>query len=246
MAVRGLVCFDMDRVLVDHTSTWQWVYDKLGISNEESFALYNEGKLNEWEWIILDLALIRGGIDEELTDAHLRGWLADCPLMRGWNECISGLLDDGHEVAIISGGMQHTARVIASHFPTQNKWRRRWGGIDRHTSDKRMGGMDSRLHLFCNGWLCNSDGSVPDKGRYQVQMHAKGNIVSMLQRRLAIPRSASAGVGDSAGDIDMFDHSGFSITFNPWDEVPGRHSDIIIEEKDLSLVLAALRRYFRE
>ena len=29
----------MDRVLVDHMSTWQYVYDRLKISNEEAFNL---------------------------------------------------------------------------------------------------------------------------------------------------------------------------------------------------------------
>ena len=28
-----MACLDIDRVLVDHLSTWQYVYDKLGISN---------------------------------------------------------------------------------------------------------------------------------------------------------------------------------------------------------------------
>ena len=42
-----LVCFDMDRVLVDHLSTWQYVYDQMGINNDEAFDLYNQGKLDE-------------------------------------------------------------------------------------------------------------------------------------------------------------------------------------------------------
>lgn len=41
--MKHLICFDMDRVLVDHLSTWQYVYDKLGISNKEAFDLYNQG-----------------------------------------------------------------------------------------------------------------------------------------------------------------------------------------------------------
>ena len=45
--MKYLVCFDMDRVLVDHMSTWQYVYDKLEISNHEAFELYNQGKLDE-------------------------------------------------------------------------------------------------------------------------------------------------------------------------------------------------------
>ena len=56
--MRGLVCLDMDRVLVDHLSTWQFVYDCLGINNDESFSLYNQGLLDEWDWIKLDLSLI--------------------------------------------------------------------------------------------------------------------------------------------------------------------------------------------
>ena len=50
-----LVCLDMDRVLVDHLSTWQYVYDKLGISNDESFSLYNQGLLTNGiglNWIL--------------------------------------------------------------------------------------------------------------------------------------------------------------------------------------------------
>lgn len=242
---KGLVCFDMDRVLVDHMSTWQWVYDKLDISNEEAFNLYNEGKLNEWDWIILDLELIRTAVGGVLKDEDLRNWLRDCPLMKGWNECIQGLLDDGHEVAIISGGMQQVARMIASNFPSANDWQRRWGGVDRHTAAK-MAGKDTRLHVFCNGWVSQSNGIVPQTGRYQVQMHGKGSIVKMLQRRLGISKKMTASVGDSAGDIDMFHKSGFSITFNPWDERPGQHSSAIIEERDLNLVLGSIRNYFTE
>ena len=242
---RGLVCFDMDRVLVDHMSTWQWVYDKLDISNEEAFNLYNQGKLNEWDWIILDLELIRSAVGGVLRDEQLRNWLHDCPMMLGWKECIQGLLDDGHEVAIISGGMQHVARMVASEFVSEHDWRRRWGGIDRHTA-KQMGGKDSRVHVFCNGWTSDPEGVVPETGRYQVQMHGKGSIVKMLQRRLGISAEMTASVGDSAGDIDMFHASGFSITFNPWDERPGQHSSIVIEQKDLNLALQSIRQYFRE
>ena len=70
---RYLVCLDMDRVLVDHLSTWQYVYDKLGISNDESFELYNQGLLDEWDWIKLDVALIKESqTNEEITDEKLR------------------------------------------------------------------------------------------------------------------------------------------------------------------------------
>ena len=147
--MQGLVCLDMDRVLVDHLSTWQFVYDCLGINNDESFSLYNQGLLDEWDWIKLDIALIKNSWRKqhgsEITDADLRACMEGMPMMKNYQLLIQSLLDDGHHVAIVSGGLQQTARDIACLFPSENKWQRRWGGIDRHTS--RNWQMDL-IHVF--------------------------------------------------------------------------------------------------
>ena len=237
-----LVCLDMDRVLVDHLSTWQFVYDKLGISNDESFALYNQGLLDEWDWIKLDLALIKSAPGGDITDERLRNLMEGMPMMKGWKMLIQHLLDLDVHVAIVSGGLQKTARDIAAQFPSEEPWRRRWGGIDRHTALEHSNGRDSRLHVFTNGWLMNpSDGKGPpgigDYGRYQVQMNGKGAIVKMLQRRLGVEKSNTASVGDSMGDVGMFGESGCAVLFNPWDDRPREFAHHVIEEKDLLIVL---------
>ena len=242
-----LVCLDMDRVLVDHLSTWQFVYDKLGISNDESFELYNQGLLDEWDWIKLDIALIKSSIqDRAITDEELRGLMEGMPMMKNWNLLISELIKDGAKVAIISGGLQQTARDIAAQFPSEEKWHRRWGGIDRFTSLRYGGGNDSKLSIFTNGWLRGKQVSkgqyeIDDFGRYQVQMNGKGAIVKMLQRRYEIAKENTVSVGDSAGDIGMFQESGFSICFNPWDERPIKHSNFVIKQKDLAIVLKKIK-----
>ena len=240
--VEKLVCLDMDRVLVDHLSTWQFVYDQLGISNDESFELYNQGKLDEWDWIKLDLALIKSSFDHPITDDHLRSLMAGMPMMKGWKLLIAHLLSQGVNVAIVSGGLQKTARDIAACFPSNQPWRRRWGGIDRHTAREQAGGMDSKLHVFTNGWLASTplesgDSLINDYGRYQVQMDGKGSVVKMLQRRLNVLKEHTASVGDSSGDIGMFHESSCAILFNPWDDKHKKHAHFVIEEKDLGLVL---------
>lgn len=237
-----LVCLDMDRVLVDHLSTWQFVYDKLGISNDESFELYNQGLLDEWDWIKLDLALIKSAPGGNITDERLRGLMEGMPMMKGWMTLIQHLLDHDVHVAIVSGGLQKTARDIAAIFPSATPWRRRWGGIDRHTAREQSNGFDSKLHVFTNGWLMEpGDGSSPpgigDYGRYQVQMNGKGAIVKMLQRRLGVEKSNTASVGDSMGDVGMFGESGCAVLFNPWDDRPREFAHHVIEEKDLLIVL---------
>ena len=244
---RYLVCLDMDRVLVDHLSTWQFVYDKLGISNDESFELYNQGLLNEWDWIKLDIALIKSSIkDREITDSELRSLMEGMPMMDNWHLLISELIKDGAKVAIVSGGLQQTARDIAAQFPSKIPWRRRWGGIDRFTAERFGGGFDSKLSVFTNGWLRGSQLSnglyeLDDFGRYQVQMNGKGAITKMLQRRYGISKSKTVAVGDSAGDIGMFRESALAICFNPWDERPLKYCDEVIKEKDLSLVLDLIK-----
>lgn len=246
-----LVCLDMDRVLVDHLSTWQFVYDGLGISNDESFELYNQGLLDEWDWIKLDIALIKESRKDgpPVLDSELRGLMVGMPMMTYWKELIGGLLARDFHVAIVSGGLQQTARDIAAQFPSDSPWKRRWGGIDRHTANRFGGGNDTRLHVFTNGWLLGApvgDGehTLDDFGRYQVQMDGKGSVVKMLQRRLGVSKENTASVGDSAGDISMFKESGLPICFNPWDDRPKEHARHIVEEKNLKLVETIILEHF--
>ena len=234
-----LVCFDMDRVLVDHMSTWQYVYDRLEISNEEAFNLYNQGKLDEWDWLKMDLAMIKAAYPG-ITDQKMRELCQGTPLMQGMKECLQWILDEGHEIAIISGGMQETARDIACMFPSNKPWKRRWGGINRHR------GCDTKFHVFTNGWLERNDGSIDDFGRYQVQMNGKGSIVRMLQRRLDIPKERTISIGDSAGDIGMFQRSELSICFNPWDEKPVAVAKKTIRSRNLIDVLDAIKQHIKE
>ena len=233
-----LICFDMDRVLVDHMSTWQFVYDKLEISNEDSFNLYNQGKLDEWDWLKLDLALIKNS-HPNINDEILRELCSDTPLMEGIEDCLGWLIEQGHEIAIISGGMQETARQIASMYSTGKPYVKRWGGLCSHFE------MDTKFHVFTNGWLSSSQGRIEDYGRYQVQMNGKGAIVKMLQRRLEISKEKTISIGDSAGDIGMFQESSHSICFNPWDEKPVAIAKETIRSRNLNDVLESIKNYIR-
>ena len=147
--MQGLVCLDMDRVLVDHLSTWQFVYDRLGINNDESFSLYNQGLLDEWDWIKLDIALIKNSWrdqhDSEITDADLRACMEGMPMMKNYQLLIQSLLDDGHHVAIVSGGLQQTARDISCLFPSEKSGNE--DGVESIDTPLRNWQMDL-IHVF--------------------------------------------------------------------------------------------------
>ena len=101
------------------------------------------------DWIKLDIALIKDSIkDREITDEELRSLMEGMPMMKNWELLISELLKDGAKVAIISGGLQQTAKDIAAKFPSSIPWKRRWGGIDRFTAERYGNGYDSQLTVL--------------------------------------------------------------------------------------------------
>ena len=105
------------------------------------------------------------------------------------------------------------------------------------------------MSVFTNGWLrgkrdSNGNYEVDDFGRYQVQMNGKGAIVKMLQRRYGISKDKTASVGDSAGDIGMFQESALAICFNPWDKKPLEYCHEVVKEKDLAIMLDKITTKF--
>ena len=77
-------------------------------------------------------------------------------------------------------------------------------------------------------------------------MNGKGSIVKMLQRRLGISKERTISIGDSAGDIGMFQESGLSICFNPWDEKPVAVAKMTIRSCNLLDVLEAIKKQIKE
>ena len=75
-------------------------------------------------------------------------------------------------------------------------------------------------------------------------MDGKGALVQMLRRRLKVDAKHVIAVGDSAGDIGMFQEAAHAICFNPWDERPTEHANEVIHEKDLQIVLKSCRQFF--
>ena len=241
---KRLVCFDMDGVLVDYLSTWEWVYNKLNLSNEESYNAFQLGLITEWDWIKYDLDLIGGALKNKMNNQILHDLLIDCPLMKNLEIAIQSLIDYGLEVSIISGGMHPVAHRIASFFLSNEKWKMRYGGIDALSSKNYCLGRDTKLHVFTNGWNYDSKGKILANGRYQVQLIAKGSIVNILQRRLGIGMNRTVAIGDSKQDTSMFEHSGYKIAFNTRHEELIKNSDITIEKKDLKLVSDTIIEYF--
>ncbi len=133
------------------------------------------------------------------------------PLMPGAEETVKKLKEQGHQVVVFSGGF----RNATSHF-------REILGYDADFSNI--------LHAR-NGKLTGLVGGD------MMFDFSKGDMLVRLQNLLNITPEQTVAIGDGANDLSMFAHAGLKIAFCA-KEVLKKASDIAVERKDLTQVLA--------
>lgn len=95
-----LVVFDMDGVLVDVKSSWQFIHEAFGKSNWENVERYTKGEITYSELMRRDIALWgRVHIDK------IRSILSEAPLMPGAKEAFTFFKMLGLKTALISAGV---------------------------------------------------------------------------------------------------------------------------------------------
>ena len=82
-----LVIFDMDGVLTDTISSWKYIHEYFGCSNERSVDEYLRGKIDDMEFIKRDVTLWKED-GMSITKDRLVDILSNIPLMKGAEECV--------------------------------------------------------------------------------------------------------------------------------------------------------------
>ncbi len=183
-----LVVFDMDGVLTGYSSSWEYVHKSIGVDNSENVALFNNGSINYEQFIERDVSLwIRkmGKVPVSMIKEILSG----IPLRPDLVESIRRLKEDGHRVAIVSGGLSLLAEEI-----------------DR---------MEKFHYVFANSILSDTNGFVMPSGIMNVNYKRKDTNIAYMQGLLGVGKRDTVSVGDSMDDASMFSVSGYSIAYNP-------------------------------
>ena len=95
-----IVVFDMDGVLVDVKSSWQFIHEAFGANNVENLKRYVEGEITYRELMRRDIALWG-----RVHIGKIRSILSNVPLMPGATEAFAGLKEAGLKTALISAGI---------------------------------------------------------------------------------------------------------------------------------------------
>ncbi|MDH7516733.1 MAG: HAD-IB family phosphatase [Candidatus Thermoplasmatota archaeon] len=211
-----LVVFDMDGVLTDTISSWRYVHDFFGSSNDRSVDAYLRGEIDDLEFIRRDVSLWR--VDgKPVSFDMLVEILSGVPLMRGARECIGSLREHGVKTAIVSAGLDILARRVASKT-----------GID---------------YVFANGLKTDRNGFVTGEGLLNVRLMYKEKSVRRLSELSKVPLGDFVAVGNSCFDIPMFEVCGVGIAFNPGDDCVRKAADYVVESRDLTKVLPFIERF---
>lgn len=106
-AVSKIAVFDMDGVLVDVKSSWQYVHEAFGADNSRNMKKYLEGEITYKEFMRSDIALWGRAHIAKICDI-----LSNVPLMTGATETFSALRKARLKTALISAGLS----VLASRL----------------------------------------------------------------------------------------------------------------------------------
>jgi phosphoserine phosphatase len=211
-----LVFFDMDGVLLDTVSSWRYIHEHFGTTNERSIMPYLRGDIDYLEFIRRDVSLWKNNGKSVKKDT-IQEILYTIPFIKGVEECISFLKEHHIMTSIVSAGLDILAEKVAHDF-----------GID---------------YAYANEVIAGKDGRLTGEGVLHVELLHKDRTVKALAEKLHLPLEACAAVGNSCFDIPMLETCGIGIAFNPEDVCVVKCADIVIEGKDLSRLIPALKLY---
>lgn len=201
-----LAAFDMDGVLIDHVSSWSAVHDALGTHNREAMAAFLEGRIDDREFILRDVALWRRA-RPALSREDLLKILSKVPRMPGLGEAISALRAQGTTCVIVTGGLRAMGEMLAQEGP-----------------------FDA---LRANNVAFGADGRLLDEAVIEVPIRGKRDVLRALRQRYGVSREQTASVGDTQFDRGMFEESRICVAFNPADEAVVRAATHVVRDKDL-------------
>ncbi len=208
-----LAVFDMDGTLVDARSSWAFVHDHFGESNSEALHLFLTDQIDDAEFIRRDIRLWWKHRPDLRID-ELDRILADVRLMPGAAELFQALHRRGILTAIVSGGIDLLARRIGREL-----------GIE---------------YVLANGFAVDGDGRLTGEGLIRVPIKRKEEVLTQVQRQLAVKPEETISVGNSAIDVGLFRRSRIGVAFEPEDDAVQRHASAIVRDRDLRRVLEVL------
>ena len=200
-----LVVFDLDNVIIDGEGI-----DEIGklINIEDQIAAITEQAMQgdiDFETSIKK----RVGLLKGVATDDIRTLANEMPLMKGAEETVSTLKENGFDVVIISGSFDIIADTIKGKLDVDN--------------------------IFTNS-LVEEDGILTGEVTGPLVSGSKLDVLSKLIEEKGYTLDECVAVGDGANDISMIESAKYGIAFNAKPALK-ENADLIVETRDLTDVL---------
>ncbi len=206
-----LVIFDLDGTLTQERSIWEYIHKQLG-----KWYGFAEEYQNQF---------LAGKISyEEFCERDAQVWkgmkleklleiVKTVPFHPGVNELIDYLKQKGPKLSMVSSGLSLLSNWVHEKY-----------AFDYSVSNN----------------LLHENGILTGKVRIQVYYDKKAEWVEKILKQFGVKPEQVIAIGDSKGDMDMFQMVGFSIAFNSSCSDLDRIANVCTKSQDLADIIPKL------
>ncbi len=200
-----LVVFDCDGVLVEHSSSWEFLHEAFGVTREAQLTkrMFNEGVISYYDWMYVDTLLWlytqRGRVRKNYLEERL--WAIR--VREDAKKVVKKLKKKGILTIIVSSGIDLLVKRVAKEL-----------GVHGWISNKL---------------IFNREGFLVPGGLPYVPLGAKRIVLEEIMKATGILREQIALVSDNESDKEAFSAVGLPIKYGK-PSAPG--SCVIIEKLD--------------
>src|SRR4030042_5407939 len=206
-----LVIFDLDGTLTQERSIWEYIHKQLG--KWYGFAEEYQNQFLAGEISYERFCELDAEVWKRMRVKELSEIVKTVPFHSGVDELIQYLKHKGLKLAMVSSGLS-----LLSH------WVHEKYGFDYSVSND----------------LLLEDGILTGKVKIQVYYDKKAEWVRKILKQFGMRSEEVIAVGDSLGDIDMFQMVGFSIAFNSSCSNLDQIASICIQSQNLADIIPRL------
>ena len=202
-----LVVFDLDGTLTAERSIWEYIHVKLG--KWYDYAEEYQRRFLQGEISYRRFCELDAQVWRGMRVDQLRDIIRTVPFNPGVDELTSLLKDLGLKLTLISSGLDVLSEWVEEKY-----------GFDYGVSNR----------------LLHEDGILSGEVEIKVHYDRKAEWVRNIMDMFGVRSDEIIAIGDSAGDMEMFEMAGFSISFNSSSAELDGMADVVIMGNDLSQI----------
>jgi len=206
-----LVVFDLDGTLTKERSIWEYIHVRLG--KWYGFAEEYQKQFLAGKISYREFCERDAEVWKGMKVEEVLEIVKTVPFHPGVDELINYLKQRGLKLSMVSSGLSLLADWVHQRY-----------GFDYSVSND----------------LIHKNGVLTGEVRIQVHFDKKAEWVDRILQQYEIRHEGTIAIGDSKGDMDMFQRVGFSVAFNSSCEELDSIATVCIKSQDLTDIIPML------